>query len=125
MSTFQFLLLEEELLDPEAMQTILTDSSGIETLRAIEQSVPSLSISAIGLPKMYGYMLQQVQTLEQVRQIPAIALTAYAGKFNRQQAIQSGFQRHLGKPIEPLELIKPLIALINSEGTANRIKYTD
>ena len=125
MSTFRFLLLEEELLDPEAMQTILTDSSGIETLRATEQSVPSLSISAIGLPEVDDYMLQQVRTLEQVRQIPAIALTAYAGEVDRQQTTQSGFQRHLSKPIEPNELIKPLIALINSEGTANRIKYTD
>lgn len=95
MSTFRFLLLEDKPLAPEAMQTILTDSTGIasgtEALRAIEQSVPSLIVSNIGLPEVDGYMLQQVRTLEQVRRIPAFALTAYAGEVNRQQTIQAGF----------------------------------
>ncbi|WP_158260561.1 hypothetical protein [Chlorogloea sp. CCALA 695] len=54
MSTFRFLFLENKPLAPEAMQTILTDStgiaSGIEALRAIEQSVPTLIVSDIGLP---------------------------------------------------------------------------
>ncbi len=37
--------------------------------------------------------LQQVRTtLEQVRQIPVLVLTAYAGEVNRQQAIQAEFQ---------------------------------
>jgi hypothetical protein len=45
--------------------------------------------------------LQQVQTLEQVRQIPALVLTAYAGEVDRQQAIQAEFQTHLSKPIKP------------------------
>jgi len=63
--------------------------------------------------------LQQVRTLEQVRQIPAIALTAYAREVNRQQAIQAGFQTPLSKPIEPNELIKAISALINSKEQPN------
>ena len=69
----------------------------------------------------YPKALQQVRTLEQVRQIPAIALTAYAGEVNRQQAIQAGFQTPLSKQIEPLELIKAISALINSKEQSKRL----
>jgi len=38
-------------------------------------------------------------------QIPAVALTAYAGELDRQRAIEAGFQTHLAKPVEPVELV--------------------
>jgi CheY-like chemotaxis protein len=48
-----------------------------------------------------------VRDLEQQRgeNIPAIALTAYAGEKDRMQALSAGFQMHLAKPIDPTELI--------------------
>ncbi|PSB27482.1 hypothetical protein C7B70_22530 [Chlorogloea sp. CCALA 695] len=71
-------------------------------------------------------MLQQIRTLEQVRRIPAIALTAYAGEFNRQQAIQSGFQRHLSKPKEPPTGLNPLTkTLFISHSNPNRDPLPD
>jgi CheY-like chemotaxis protein len=36
---------------------------------------------------------------------PAIALTAYARSVDRQQALLAGYDVHLGKPINPSELI--------------------
>jgi CheY-like chemotaxis protein len=44
--------------------------------------------------------------------IPAIALTAYAGEINQQQALNAGFQRHLAKPVEPDELVKAIEDLV-------------
>ncbi|NJL23153.1 MAG: response regulator, partial [Leptolyngbyaceae cyanobacterium SM1_3_5] len=69
---------------------------------------PDLLISDIGMPQVDGYeLLQQVRQLSDQRggQTPAIALTAYVGEINQQQAIAVGFQRHLSKPIEPDALI--------------------
>jgi CheY-like chemotaxis protein len=66
------------------------------------------------MPDVDGYMLmQQVRTLppEQGGQIPAIALTAYAGEINYQQAIAAGFQRHISKPVEPAELVAVVTSL--------------
>ncbi|MGG6265953.1 PAS domain S-box protein [Leptolyngbya sp. AN03gr2] len=71
-------------------------------------------VSDIGMPGMDGYML-----LKQVRQLPAeqggrvnaIALTAYAGEFNQQQALQAGFQAHLAKPIDPERLVQEVAKL--------------
>jgi CheY-like chemotaxis protein len=46
-----------------------------------------------------------------VRDIPAAALTAYARSEDRAKALQSGFELHLAKPIDPAELISAVQAL--------------
>ena len=46
----------------------------------------------------------------------AIALTAYAGEINQQQALSAGFQRHLTKPVEPDELIRTIVMMVNQKG---------
>lgn len=42
-------------------------------------------------------------------QIPAIALTAYAGELNHQQAIAAGFQPHLSKPVDSEMLVRAIV----------------
>lgn len=89
-------------------------SSAYEALTALTQSVPDVLLSDIGMPEIDGYMLmQQVRTLppEQGGQIPAIALTAYAGEINYQLAIAAGFQSHVSKPVEPAELVSAIASL--------------
>ncbi|MGK7952566.1 MAG: response regulator [Xenococcaceae cyanobacterium] len=44
---------------------------------------------------------------------PAIALTAYAREKDKQQALEAGFDLHLPKPIEPLQLVESLVQLID------------
>ncbi|MBD2531513.1 response regulator [Nostoc flagelliforme FACHB-838] len=94
-------------------------ASGDEALKALTQSKPDILLSDIGMPEMNGYMLmEQVRTLEAKigrKQIPAIALTAYAGEINQQYALKAGFQQHIVKPVAPEEL---LIAI------SNLVKYT-
>ncbi|MGG6270453.1 PAS domain S-box protein [Leptolyngbya sp. AN03gr2] len=106
-SLVAFILQEEGATVQEA-------NSAIAALQHLDQSTPDLLLSDIGMPEMDGYaLIQEVRsaTDEQVRQIPAIALTAYAGELNQQQATQAGFQRHLAKPIEPDALIAVIAEL--------------
>ncbi len=94
--------------------TVTTVASAIEALTALSQSQPNLIISDIGMPEMDGYMLmRQVRSLEpeQGGTIPAIALTAYAGEMDHQQAIAVGFQLHISKPVDPEELVKAIVLL--------------
>ncbi|HEY9798096.1 MAG TPA: PAS domain S-box protein [Leptolyngbyaceae cyanobacterium] len=90
-------------------------ASAAEALTVLEQFKPDVLISDIGMPDMDGYMLmQQVRRLppEQRGLIRAIALTAYAGEINQQQALAAGFQMHLSKPVEPAELLKAIVNLV-------------
>ncbi|MEG4144615.1 chemotaxis protein CheB [Microcoleus sp. Pol12B5] len=66
-----------------------------------------LLISDIGMPEEDGYFLiREVRALaaEAGGEIPAAALTAYAGDKERERAIEAGFQRHMVKPIQPVVL---------------------
>ncbi|MBW4443395.1 MAG: PAS domain-containing protein [Plectolyngbya sp. WJT66-NPBG17] len=99
----------------QAGAIVTTAATAAEGFLALTQSPPDVLLSDIGMPDMDGYMLmRQVRALpsEQGGQVKAIALTAYAGDFNQQQALQAGFQRHLSKPIEPNELITNIVDLI-------------
>ncbi|MEH2406325.1 hybrid sensor histidine kinase/response regulator [Nostoc sp.] len=90
--------------------------SADQALQALAQSKPDILLSDIGMPEMNGYMLmQQVRNLEAEvggKQIPAIALTAYAGEINQQQALKAGFQQHIVKPVAPEELLMAISNLV-------------
>jgi CheY-like chemotaxis protein len=99
----------------QAGATVIPASSALEALTLLSESPPDMLLSDIGMPDMDGYMLmQQVRSRppEQGGQIPAIALTAYAGDINDQQAIAAGFQQHLAKPIDPEKLVRTIVDLL-------------
>lgn len=95
--------------------TVTAVESASEALEILVQSKPDILLSDIGMPLMDGYMLlREVRKLppEQGGQIPAIALTAYAGEINYNQAMAAGFQRHLPKPVDPADLASAIVNLI-------------
>jgi PAS domain S-box-containing protein len=104
------------LLEQQGAQ-VSAATSAHEALLILPQEKPDVLLSDIGMPDMDGYMLiQQVRTFspEQGGQIPAIALTAYAGDMNQQQALAAGFQKHISKPIEAEKLIQVISSLLTS-----------
>ncbi|MBW4621154.1 MAG: PAS domain S-box protein [Cyanosarcina radialis HA8281-LM2] len=118
----KILVVDDEADMRELMVTMLETygaevslaASAREALKILVQTQPDTLISDLGMPDVDGYMLmRQIRTLPPNRggQIPAIALTAYAGEIDRQQAIAAGFQQHLPKPVEPEALIRAIGAL--------------
>lgn len=69
---------------------------------------PDVLVSDIGMPGEDGYeLISKVRRrgIERGRQIPAIALTAYARSEDRLRALSAGYQMHIPKPVEPERLI--------------------
>ena len=96
---------------------VLTVASAADALANLESFQPDLLVIDIGMPEVDGYtLLQQIRALpsQQGRQIPAIALTAYAREDDLQRAIASGYQQHVAKPLEPERLVQAVIALTQS-----------
>ncbi|YAF98233.1 MAG: PAS domain S-box protein [Nodularia sp. CChRGM 3473] len=90
-------------------------ASAPEALQFLSQSLPDILISDIGMPQTDGYMLMRElrkRSPEQGGNLPAIALTAYAGEMNQQQALSAGFQLHIPKPVDPEALVKAIVNLI-------------
>lgn len=111
-----------EFVLQEAGAEVCSVPSAIEALQRIEEFSPELLISDVGMPDFDGYMLmRQVRELaSELRTIPAIALTAYAGEIDQKQAIAAGFQMHLAKPIEPDQLINAIVTLLHERGEARK-----
>jgi signal transduction histidine kinase/CheY-like chemotaxis protein len=94
---------------------VTTAASAAQALTLLNQSVPDLLLCDIGMPEMDGYsLIRQIRkwSPEQGGMIPAIALTAYAGEINQQQALAAGFGMHISKPVEPEELVKAIARLL-------------
>jgi PAS domain S-box-containing protein len=91
-------------------------ASGADALRMLLEEDVNILISDIGMPDFDGYeLIRKVRALHdsRVRNIPAIALTAYARNDDRQRALLAGFQMHVSKPVEPRELIAGIASLLN------------
>jgi signal transduction histidine kinase/ActR/RegA family two-component response regulator len=97
-------LLQFLLQQKGAVVTALT--SPVEALRVMTHDCPDLIISDIGMPGMNGYeFIQQVRTLPQCRQIPALAFTAFAQPETQEEVLAAGFQAYLPKPVDPLQFL--------------------
>jgi CheY-like chemotaxis protein len=44
--------------------------------------------------------------------LPAIALTAFARAEDRVRALRAGFRAHVGKPVEPAELVATIASAV-------------
>jgi CheY-like chemotaxis protein len=123
LSNLKILLVDDEA-DTREFQTFLLEQSGAivtavasgsEALRVLDRFIPDVLVSDIGMADMDGYMLLQQIRIRPAHlggAIPAIALTAYARDTDQKQALQSGFQAHLTKPVEPQALLKTISNLL-------------
>ncbi|WP_088889592.1 hybrid sensor histidine kinase/response regulator [Leptolyngbya ohadii] len=121
----QILVVDDEMDTRDFIQYCLEQTGAIvrvsasarEALTQLMQFKPDVVLSDIGMPDIDGYtLMQQIRALpiDQGGQIIAIALTAYAGEYDQEQALQVGFQRHLAKPVEPEELIRTIADLVEN-----------
>jgi CheY-like chemotaxis protein len=86
----------------------------MEAMQYLATNRPDVIVSDIGMPQMDGFAFVKWLRNEappEVRHVPAIALTAYARAEDRTRAILSGFQMHLAKPVEPMELLAMIYSL--------------
>ena len=89
-------------------------SSATEALEAVTAHPPDVVISDIAMPGQDG--LEFIRQLRERRpqqggQVPAIALTAYAGPHDSEMTLAAGFDRHMTKPVEPADLITAVAQL--------------
>ena len=101
------------LKDSGAIATAVNSASS--ALDVLVSFKPDVLISDIGMPEEDGYtLIRQVRTLPVAKggQIPAIAVTAYAGDRDRHEAIAAGFQRHFSKPVMPDGLVNVIVELV-------------
>ncbi|WP_254721627.1 response regulator [Kovacikia minuta] len=99
----------------QAGARVAVATSAGEALTILKGTKPDILLTDIAMPEIDGYMLlRQIRALapEQCGQIPAIAITAYAGELNQRQILAAGFQRYIPKPIDLDNLIREIAQVL-------------
>ena len=120
----EVLLVEDDEDNRRAVAALLRNAGAVVTeaetaaaaFAAFERAHPDVVVSDIGLPGEDGYaLLGRIRRREReanASAVPAIALTAFAGDHDRQRAADAGFQQHVGKPVEPEQLLASVRAAV-------------
>ena len=122
----RILVVDDEPDSRELVATILKrcggevrcSQSAADAIRAFKEWQPDLLISDIAMPHEDGFiLLEKLRKLrsKRAKEIPAVALSAYASDEDRSLALSKGFQLHLPKPIEPEHLVTSIAAALGRE----------
>ena len=94
---------------------VVAVESAVGALAAMRSFRPNALISDIAMPGEDGYdLMRHIRVLsgDEGGNIPAIALTAFARPEDRLRALEAGFQLHVAKPVDEVELLAAVISLV-------------
>ena len=122
LSGMTILALDDDPDSLEVVRTILQGSGAEviaagtppEALRLLQERRPQVLISDIGMPDMDGFeLIRRVRALAdtQLCMMPALALSAFARKEDRERAFACGFTDYVVKPVTPALLVEAVAAL--------------
>jgi len=83
-------------------------------LESFEKVRPAVVVADIGLGDGDGYTLVQAirgRSREQGGDVPAVAITGYAGHADAERALEAGYDVHLAKPVDPARLCEVVAQL--------------
>lgn len=118
------LLVEDDDSSREVLRRILVSEGAVviaadsasSARKLLKETSPDLLVSDIGLPEEDGYQLiRSIRSASDSNNIPAVALTAFAGSEDRMRAFEAGFNMYLTKPVEPDDLVRAVLELRTSE----------
>jgi two-component system CheB/CheR fusion protein len=99
----------------ERYDAVVTTATSVESaLAAFERVSPDVVVSDLGMPGEDGYaFIRRLRELPPERggRVRTVALTAYARPEDRDAALAAGYDRHLAKPIDPIDLCVAVAAL--------------
>ncbi len=120
-------LVVDDQEDTRDLMAIVLEAAGAKVtlaasvaaaLDALAGSDFAILVSDIGMPEQDGYDL--IERLRRhgsakLRQIPAVAVTAFSAPEDRRKAITAGFQEHLSKPVDLAKLVQVVAQLAASK----------
>ena len=126
LSNIRILCIEDDFDSREVLQLFLQQCGAIvESVESASRAISVLNkngrsfdviISDLAMPNEDGYsLISQIRQFspEKGGKIPAVALSAFTTRENKEKAYSSGFQKYHTKPFEPDLLIKDILELVH------------
>jgi PAS domain S-box-containing protein len=119
------LVVDDEADARELIRRVLADrdanvncaASTDDALLALEEFDPDVIVSDIGMPEKDGYaLIREIRQRIGAKNVPAIALTAFARPEDRRRSLLAGYQVHIAKPVDPHELTAAVASLAGRTG---------
>jgi CheY-like chemotaxis protein len=98
---------------------VVEASTGKEAMDYLDSHNPDLILMDIQLPNVDGLELtKKIKSNDKTKDIPIIAVTAYAMKGDKERILESGCDAYVSKPIDTQELPQLIANILkNSEKT--------
>ena len=98
---------------------VLAASSADDAWAILTTKPLDLLVSDIAMPYQSGLdLIKRIrESTLPFKAVPAIALTAFASFDDQTRALDAGFQVHVAKPIEPLELVRRVLGAVRDPRT--------
>ncbi|WP_151638775.1 hybrid sensor histidine kinase/response regulator [Noviherbaspirillum aerium] len=85
--------------------TVITAENGVDGINKAMSNKPDVALIDIDLPDIQGYeVARRLKSESQSAGIKLIAVTGYGQEADRRQALESGFDHHMRKPLNTDEL---------------------
>ena len=117
------LIVEDELINQQILQAILTKlghrttiaGDGHSALKLLKTNFFDIILMDVQMPELDGLattkIIRQSEHYQHVRNIPIIALTAYAMAGDKEKCLEAGMNSYLSKPVDIKALEKGLKSL--------------
>ncbi len=96
--------------------TVYEATNGKEALELVKAHLPDLVLMDLQLPELDGFtttrMLKQDAT---TKDIPVVALTAYAMKGDAERALEAGCDGYIAKPIDKKEFLEMVASYLERQ----------
>lgn len=121
----RILVVDDEQDARELLGVILTGAGASTTLAGsvadalgeLKAAVFDCLVSDLGMPGEDGFdLIRQIKNSARLKNLPAIALTAYARDDDSKRSLAAGYDRHLPKPVDSGLLIETISDLIAESG---------
>lgn len=98
--------------------TATDGESGIALARDLQ---PALVVCDIQMPGLDGYAVaRRIKADHGLRDVPLVALTAYAMVGDKDKALAAGFDIHVAKPVDPQRFMAAIEPLLSTPGISPR-----
>lgn len=99
-------IIVTRLLKKNNFDSIVVVENGLQALEAVKKQKYDLILMDMQMPVMNGFeATQKIRELEDYRETPIIALTAFAMKGDREKCLEAGATDYIPKPIDSQEFI--------------------
>jgi len=92
---------------------VVEAADGQEVLMRIEKSTPDVVLLDINMPVLDGFeVIRRIRQSSELKQLPVLAVTAYAMKDDREKVMAAGFDGYVAKPVNSAVLLREIEQLV-------------